>query len=135
MASHRFAHGAGAYPVSDLVFEKSARTATPTDVTFGTTGAAGVIVVIDVDAVTATPSVVFTIRGVVQDQNGQEAEFDILASAAITATGQTVLAVHPAITDEANKRKAFPLPDRVRIHAEHLDADSITYSVAGILTN
>ena len=57
------------------------------------------VLVIDVTAVTATPSVVFTVKG--KSALGSD-YYTILTSAAITATGQTVLRVYPGLTASAN---------------------------------
>lgn len=125
-----FAHGRGAYPAGDVVLPSIARTANPADVTIGTTGATGLIVVINVTAAAIGASVVFTIRGVTPD----DIEYDILVSAAVTATGKVRLQVHPNLTAATNLKADDLLPDRVRIHAEHATTDSITYSVSAVLT-
>lgn len=125
-----FAHGQMAYPAGDVVFPSQARTASPTPVTFGTLGARGLILVISVTAISATPSVTFVIRGVTPDG----VEYDILSSAAITAVGVTRLQVHPSLAAAANAKANDLVPDRVKIVATHADADSITYSVTAVLT-
>lgn len=133
-----FAHGAGAYPASDKIFTSVARTATPTPVRFGTTGAKGLAVVINVTGASATPSVVFNVRGVVfpggNVPGATAVTWDILASAAITGVGTTVLQVHPALTVAANVAASAVLPDMIEIAPVHGDADSITYSVMAVLT-
>ena len=83
-------------------------------------------VVIDVTAVAATPSVVFTIQGV--DPLSAKA-YTLLASAAVTATGTTVLHVGPGLTAAANAVANLPVPYNWQLLATHADADSITYSV------
>jgi hypothetical protein len=87
--------------------------------------------VINATAADATPSVVFTIAGV--DPFG--ASWTILASAAITGAGTTVLRVHPELTAAANTIAKDMLPQAIKITAAHADADSITYSVSFIGTN
>lgn len=109
------------------IFDSAERTATST-ATFATGSCAGLFF-INVTAVSATPSVVFTIKG--QDPISG-ASYDILASAAITATGLTVLRVHPALTAAANTVAKDMLPAAVAVTATHADADSITYSVGFI---
>lgn len=86
----------------------------------------GLVVVIDVTAVTDSPSVVFTIQG--KDPTSGKF-YTILASAAITGTGTTVLRVHPDLTAAANTVAKDMLPAVWRVSADHADADSITYSV------
>lgn len=110
----------------------AARTADTTSPIFNATGVEyrGAYFIIDVTAVTATPSVTFTIRGV---DRVSGATFDILTSAAITGTGTTVLQIGPGITATANLDEDSYLPPMFDVFADHADADSITYSVGGIL--
>lgn len=114
------------------VFASAARTADATSVVFNATagGYRGAYFIIDVTSVTATPSVTFTVRGV-DRVSGQT--FDILTSAAITATGTTTLQIGPGITATANVDEDSYLPPMFEVFADHADADSITYSVAGQL--
>ena len=85
----------------------------------------GVVIVIDVTSVTDTPSVVFTIQG----KALVGGYYDILASAAVTATGETVLSVYAGADDVANSKSGHPLPAIWRVECVHADADSITYSI------
>lgn len=87
----------------------------------------GVRVVIDVTAIAATPSVVFTITGKCSLSGKYYA---ILASVPIVGTGTTALTVYPGITPAANVKADEPLPRIWRVEAVHGDADSITYSVS-----
>lgn len=133
-----FAHGRGSYPASDVVYGPEARTASPNEVEIGTTGAHGLIVVINVSAATDTPSVVFSVKGVVypsgKTPGATAVKWTILESAAITGTGTTVLQVAPELGNAANELAEHLVPDLVEISAAHADADSITYSVTAILT-
>lgn len=106
------------------VFASAARTATPTDANFNIASATGFFV-INCSAITATPSVVFVVNGV--DKLGNE--WPIITSAAITATGTTVLRVFPGATAAANVTVNDLLPEGINVSATHADADSITYSV------
>lgn len=112
------------------ILASAARTATPTAVAQGTAGYRGVHVVIDVTAVTATPSVVPTIDGY-DDLSGKW--YNLLTGAAITATGTTVLKIYPGIGTVANAAASDILPATWRVVMTHGDADSITYSVAANL--
>ena len=85
---------------------------------------------IDVTAISATPSVTFTIQGK-DDLSGKY--YTILASAAITGTGTTVLRVYPGLTAAANLTANDVLPGTWRLITTHGDADSITYSVGASL--
>ncbi len=86
----------------------------------------GVKVTIDATAIAATPSVVFTIQGK-DPLSGQY--FTVLASAAVTATGTTVLTVYPGIAASANVAASDVMPTTWRVNCDHADADSITYSI------
>lgn len=114
------------------VLASAARTSDPSIDTYRVKGGevSGLLLVIDVTSVTATPSVTFTIKGV--DQVSGKT-WDILASAAITGTGTTVLRVHPALTASANAIAQDVVPTFFTVTAVHADTDSITYSVAAYL--
>lgn len=90
----------------------------------------GVRVHINVTAIAASPSVVATVQGkdpVTGDY------YDLLASAAITAAGDTWLVVYPGATAAANAAANSALPPVWRVNLVHGDADSITYSVTAEL--
>lgn len=107
------------------IFASAARTATPTAADVAIRSAQGLFF-INVTATAATPSVVFTISGI--SPNGSTL-YTILASAAITGTGLTVLRVSPHLTAAANTIAKDILPAAIRVAPVHADADSITYSV------
>lgn len=111
-------------PVS--VYASAARTATPT---VGATvdrhaSYRGILVQIDVTAVTSTPSTVFTVQDAVTDDWA-----DVLASTAIATTGTTNLVCHPDAADRANVSENTALRSRFRVKAVHGNANSMTYSV------
>lgn len=112
------------------VFSSAARTASENSADLSNPYARGAVIVIDVTAVTATPSVVFTVKG--KSALGSD-YYTILASAAITGTGQTVLRIYPGLTASANAVASDVLPRTWRVEAVHADADSITYSVSANL--
>lgn len=111
-------------------FSSAARTATGNSGDLTNGSHRGAHVVIDVTAVTATPSVVFTIQG--KDKTSSQ-YYTILASAAITGTGTTVLRVFPGATASANVTANDQIPEVWRILATHADGDSITFSVGACL--
>jgi len=119
-----------AFKESKVLFASAARTATST--VTEVTGCLGGVFVINVTAAAATPSVVFTIKGVAPTSG---ATWDILASAAITGAGTTVLRVHPELTGSANTIAKDFLPAAFSLVATHADADSITYSVEFVGVN
>jgi len=110
-----------------VIFPSAARTATPTPVVVNTNRVKGVQVVIDVTAIAATPSVVFTLE-VVDSLSGKFVP--ILTSAAIVGTGTTILTIGPGVTAVANVSSGQVIPENLRVNAVHGDADSITYSVS-----
>jgi len=130
--------GADTLPAAGVLLVSAARTATLTaaqlvDTEFGPPrSAVGITIRIDVSAIAATPSVVFTIQG--WDEAANE-WFDLLASAAVTATGTTTLKVDPRIPAGANTVAQHGLVPRMRVAPVHGDADSITYSVSVFASN
>jgi hypothetical protein len=111
---------------SFTVFASAARTSDPTAVDVSNPGYRGVHLTIDATAITATPSIVFTIQG----KDPVSGKFyTLLASAAVVGTGTTVLRVFPGATASANVTANDTLPPLWRVIATHGDADSITYSV------
>lgn len=90
----------------------------------------GLVLVIDVTAVTATPSITVTVSGV--DRVSGKV-YTILASAAITATGTVVLKIGPGLTAAASLVANDLVPPVFRVSVAHGDADSITYSIGGML--
>lgn len=103
-----------------------ARIATPAAVQVTDDLVKGIQVIIDVTAITDTPSVVPTIDGF---DPLSASWYNILTGAAIVATGTTVLRVHPEIVAAANLTAQDFLPERYRVVMTHADADSITYTV------
>lgn len=112
------------------VFTSAARTATENSAVFHSDGNRGVHLVIDATAAADTPSVVFTLQG--YSGLGDD-YYTLLASAAITGTGTTVLRVFPGSTVTANLAANDTMPPRWRVIATHADTDSITYSVTANL--
>lgn len=103
----------------------AARTAAIQSADIPTLGARGVLVLIDITAIAATPSVTFTIQGKIAGSY-----YTILASAAKTGTGQTIMRVYPGLTASANLIANDFLPDNIRIDVAVGDTDSMTYSVS-----
>lgn len=82
--------------------------------------------IIDATAAADTPSVVVTIKAV---DKVSAVESTVLASAAITGVGTTILKVGPGLTAAANLVANDVLPPEIEIEAVHADTDSITYSI------
>ncbi|MEE8289564.1 MAG: hypothetical protein V3R25_09145 [Nitrosomonadaceae bacterium] len=87
--------------------------------------------VINVTAITSTPSVVFSIQG---EDTLSGAFYLLIDSAAITATGATNIHIGPSVATVANLGAGKIIPDRFRVLATHGDADSITYTMSVIHT-
>lgn len=111
------------------VLPSAARTANPTAVEVDTKFADDLLLIIDVSAVALTPQITVTISGV-DPISGNT--YTILDSAGISAVGTTTLQVGPASTPSANSVADAVLPLKVQVSVAHLDADSITYSIAAI---
>jgi len=112
------------------VLANAARTATISSATFINGNYRGAQFVIDVTAIAATPSVVFSIEGF-DALSGQF--FTLLDSVAIVAVGTTILRVYPGLTAAANLVASDVLPYQWRVTATAADADSMTYSIAANL--
>lgn len=117
-------------PQQQIVLASAARTATVASAVSANPGYRGLHIIIDVTASAGTPSVTFTIEG--YSPLGDD-YYTILASAAITGTGTTVLRVYPGLTAAANTIANDVLPHLWRVNAVHGTADSITYSVNAIM--
>lgn len=120
-------------PHEITAFASAARTATPTAVAVANTyNHPRCLIFVDVTADPAAASVVFNFD--VECQNATNDWYEVLDSAAVTATGQTVyaLGVGAEVTDLAT---VYPPGRRIRIRPVHADADSITYSVHVLWTN
>lgn len=115
------------------VYASAARTATPGAVTVPVGRYKSLHLVIDVTAVTATPSVVCTVDGY-DPISGKY--YNIITSAALTDSGSPytrVLRVGQGLTAAANLVVLDVLPSIIRVTMTHGDTDSITYSVAATL--
>ncbi len=108
------------------LFPSAARTTSQTGADQTNLTARGLHVIIDATAITATPSVTFTIQG--KDPTSGK-YYTILASAAITGVSTTVLRVYPGLTAAANTTANDVLPLTWRLITTAGDADSLTYSV------
>ncbi len=75
----------------------------------------------------AAPSVVFNIEAFDTNLN---VWYTLLASAAVTATGTSVLKIYPGLTPIANAVASDFLPSTWRIRVVHGNTDPITYSVS-----
>lgn len=116
---------------STIAFPSAARTATANSAPINSLSNNGGHVVLDVTAVTATPSIVVKIQGY---DSASDKWYDILSGTAVTAVSTVVYSVHPSLTAAAGSVAKDLIPDTIRIRVEHADADSITYSVGVNLT-
>lgn len=122
---------ARAVPTQQIIHASAARTATPTATTYANgDGHRGVVVVIDVTAIAASPGITVTIQG--YSPVGDD-YYTILAGLEITGTGTTVMRVYPGLTASNNVTANDVLPPQWRVNVVHTDSDSITYSVNAML--
>jgi hypothetical protein len=112
------------------VAPSAARTATTTFGPFTNPGGNGILVDIDITAVTSTPSTTFAIQ--VKDPVSS-VWTAVLTSAAQAAAAHLRLKVHPAITVVANLAASDLLSKQFRVVATHGNANSMTYSIAATL--
>lgn len=107
------------------LFSSAARTTLQNSEDIPNEGFRGLTLVIDATAGTPT-GVTFTIKGK-DPVSGKY--YTILASAAITGAGTTVLRIYPGMTAAANLAASAPLPPIWRLEITVADAGSLTYSV------
>jgi hypothetical protein len=136
MAHDNLALGNDAMPVSGVIAATAARTTAFQTDDIGNLGGDTLIVVINVTAKGAAPSVTFIIEGVVYPDgpNGTPVAWTLLASAAVVAVGVVVLEVNPSGAAVANLVANKGVPDHFRVRTTVGNADSLTYSVTAVLT-
>ncbi|MBB6694380.1 hypothetical protein H7B90_23570 [Cohnella xylanilytica] len=104
----------------------AARTATTNSADLTNANGKGVIVVLDVSAVSDSPSITIKIQG--KDSTSGK-YYDIITSAAVTAISTTVLKVYPGLATAANSVANDIIPTTWRVVVTHSNTDSIQYSV------
>jgi len=116
------------------VLPTAARTTAPDTQEFEVTGRGyeyqGLHLILDVTAVTATPGLTVTVSGV-DRVSGKT--YPLLVSTAVATAVTTVLRIGPGLDAVANLVANDNLPPIFRIAVAHVDADSATYSLAGML--
>lgn len=111
------------------VYASAERTATPTAVTLATHRARAVFVILDVSAITSTPSLTLSVDGV--DSAGNT--LWTLSGAAVTTATTKVLQIGPGVTVAANLTASQFVPDGIKVTVTHGDSDAATYAVRAIL--
>lgn len=114
----------------ETILASAARTATVNSADFTNYNAKGLHVIVNVSALTATPSITPIIQG---KDPISGTYYDILEGLPITTTGINILKVYPGISAFVNQSASDILPRTYRVRVTHADTDSITYSVAGAL--
>lgn len=112
------------------VLPSAARTVTTNSADFTNYNNTGLHLVINVSAITATPSITPTIQG---KDPISGTYYTVLTGLPITTTGINIIKVYPGISAVVNASASDILPRTWRLNMAHADADSITYSVAGVL--
>ena len=115
---------------SFTVLSSAARTATPNDNEYQTSGHRFLTLVTDVTAIVTAPSITVSVLGV--DRTSGKT-YSILVGVAITAVGTQVLKIGPGLTAAANAVANDILPSTFRIVSTHGNSNSITYSIGAIL--
>lgn len=126
----RFSAGTADLPITGTV-AKSAAFTTAQDFFLDNEDGRGLIVVVNMTAVSGAGSLVFTVQGYDPASN---TVYPILSSVAVVAPGQTILQVSPDLTAVANLKANSLLPEQVVIHVAVATADSMTYSIGAVLT-
>lgn len=116
--------------VSEVALASAARTATTNSADFKNYGCAGVIVTLDVTALSLTPSITVS----VQHKDVASGKYEnLFTSAAVTTSPVTnTYIVYPGVAAAAADVTAvagFVIGKTWRIAVTHADTDSITYSV------
>lgn len=114
----------------ETVLASAARTASVDSTDFTNHNAKGLHIIVNVSAITATPSIIAAIQGK-DPVSGNY--YDLLVGTAITTTGINVLKIYPGIGQIANGAASDLLPRIWRVSIAHADVDSITYSVGANL--
>lgn len=94
----------------------------------------GILVTLDVTAITDTPSLTLKIQA--KDPGSDKYETLMAASAAVTGTGTHSYLLYPgagSAADDITQVAGFPLPPAWRVRVEHADTDAATYSVGALL--
>lgn len=118
-----------------IIFASATRDTTHSSLDFDNLSHLGVQLVVDVTDETdgdSTHTIVVKIQG---KDPASGKYYDLLTSASITATGTTLLTVHPSVTPSANVAAAYALPRTWRVSIEHTadGASDMTYSVGANL--
>lgn len=112
--------------LSGVALPSAARTTTTSSADFVNLDSRGIVVVLDVTAITATPLLTLTIQG----KDVASGKYYTLLTGAVVGTVSTnTYVLFPGVTETANVDVAGPLPHTFRITVTHGDADSATYSV------
>jgi len=111
------------------LFASAARTATVASALQTNYNARGLMIFVDVTAVTDTPAVTPILYAV--DPVSADVQSLWQASTAIATTGNRLYVLYPGNTDGAQltDKDTVPLPRSWKLYMSHGDADSITYSV------
>lgn len=124
--------GRPGYNASLAVFASAARTATPTAVTINNLSGKALQLIVDVTAITATPSITVAIEGY---DVASAKWYSLLGSIAAIATAiQRIYRIYPGATASAGLTANDFIPKTIRISVTHGDADSITYSIGANIT-
>jgi hypothetical protein len=111
--------------LAGVLLASEARTTTQTTADQTNYNGRGIHVILDVTAITDTPSIVLKIEG----KSASGIYYTLLEGAAVTGVSKNIYKVMPWAANVANVSAADLLPRTWRIVITHSDADSITYSL------
>lgn len=109
-----------------VALASAARTTQSDSVDLFNPDARGVVVVLDVTAIAATPGLTLLVQG---KDPASGKYFTIFSGASVVAVTTNVYTVYPGLTETANVDFSAPLPATWRVRINVADADSATYSV------
>lgn len=112
------------------VLASASRTAITTSANFLSYGR-GLKLFINATALSLTPSVTFSVYEV-DPFSGAVSSTAVITSAAIVATGLTILTIYPGLTPAANTVVSNVAPRLYRVVTAVADTDPLTYSVSAI---
>ena len=112
--------------ISGIALPSAARTVATNSADLGNPDGRGVMVFLDVTAITLTPILTLSVQG---KDPASGKYVTLFTGAAVSTISTTTYVVYPGITETANVDASVPIPEVFRIAIAVADADSATYSV------
>ena len=112
--------------MNQIALPSAARTANTNSTPLNSLGKPGCHVVLDVTAVTLTPSITLSVEAW---DKASGKWYNLLTGAAVTTVSTTVYRIDSTLDAVANSVAKDIVPPVIRVSVAHADTDSITYSV------